>query len=208
MCLMTKDRPMPLRLKRDRLAALVEDQRVFFYAALEDRIDCCRKTGMALTCHDQFKYLTMVSPRVSRHVRQLCTTAKWHSHAAGRSLHRIHSTCEARWQARIKTPQPGSLTKTKIASPRVESGGVFGLSTGIAWIGVPPTAFWGPANGQPGEQNGIICGRPAVGKGFGHGSAEAGPASARRLRCGGVRRYGERAVGFRIDPLRISRIVS
>ena len=49
---------MPSRAKRDRLAALVEDQRVRCNAALEERIDCYRKTGKTLARYDQFKALT------------------------------------------------------------------------------------------------------------------------------------------------------
>ncbi len=58
MFLTMKCRLMPSRAKRDRLAALVEGQRVLYNAALEERIGCFRKTGRSVTCFDQCKALT------------------------------------------------------------------------------------------------------------------------------------------------------
>ena len=41
-----------------RLERMLEDQRQLSNAALEERIDCCRKTGIGRTCFDQCKALT------------------------------------------------------------------------------------------------------------------------------------------------------
>lgn len=58
MFLTMKCRLMPSRAKRDRLVSLIDDQRVLYNAALEERIGCFRKTGRSVTCFDQCKALT------------------------------------------------------------------------------------------------------------------------------------------------------
>ncbi len=48
----------PSRAKLRRLTELVDDQRLLYNAALEERIGCYRKTGKSLTYFDQTKALT------------------------------------------------------------------------------------------------------------------------------------------------------
>ncbi|MYH57587.1 MAG: IS200/IS605 family element transposase accessory protein TnpB [Boseongicola sp. SB0675_bin_26] len=58
MFLTMKYRLSPSRAKRRRLTKLVDDQRLLYNAALEERIDCYRKTGKSLSYFDQCKSLT------------------------------------------------------------------------------------------------------------------------------------------------------
>lgn len=43
-----------------RLDAFLRQQTVLWNAALEERIDCCRKTGKTITAFDQMKLLTVI----------------------------------------------------------------------------------------------------------------------------------------------------
>ena len=58
MSLALKCRLLPSKAKHKRLIELVEGQRLLYKAALEERIDCCRKTGKSPAHFDQTKALT------------------------------------------------------------------------------------------------------------------------------------------------------
>lgn len=58
MKVMIKYRLLPTRAQHRALAAILESQRQLYNAALEERIDCYRKTGKTLTYIDQCKALT------------------------------------------------------------------------------------------------------------------------------------------------------
>lgn len=51
-------RVLPTRQQHAALARILEDQRQLYNAALQERIDCYRKTGRSLTAYDQYKTLT------------------------------------------------------------------------------------------------------------------------------------------------------
>ena len=53
-----KYRLLPTKVQHQVLERILEDQRQLYNAALEERIECYRKTGKGLTCIDQFKGLT------------------------------------------------------------------------------------------------------------------------------------------------------
>jgi putative transposase len=58
MILSFKYRVLPTKKQHQALAAILESQRQLYNAALEERIDCYRKTGRNLTYNDQSKGLT------------------------------------------------------------------------------------------------------------------------------------------------------
>lgn len=53
-----KYRLLPTKRQHAALAEILESQRILYNAALQERIDCYRKTGKTRTCIDQFKALT------------------------------------------------------------------------------------------------------------------------------------------------------
>ena len=61
-----------------RLERTIEDQRQPCNAALEERIDCHRKTGKSLTFFDQCKALT----KCRRAIPGMAGSARWRSSAA------------------------------------------------------------------------------------------------------------------------------
>ena len=54
-----KYRLLPTKKQHAALASILEDQRQLYNAALQERIDCYRKTGKGLSCFDQIKSLTV-----------------------------------------------------------------------------------------------------------------------------------------------------
>jgi len=50
----------PTAVQRERLFAILREDRELYNAALEERIDCCGKTGRTLTAFDRMKSLTIV----------------------------------------------------------------------------------------------------------------------------------------------------
>ncbi len=59
MILTYKYRLLTAKRHHRRLAALVESQRLLYNAALEERIDCYRKTGRSISLYEQFNSLTV-----------------------------------------------------------------------------------------------------------------------------------------------------
>jgi putative transposase len=55
-----KYRLLPTKRQHRALEAILEDQRQLYNAALEERIDCYRKTGQSLTYRDQCKSITVL----------------------------------------------------------------------------------------------------------------------------------------------------
>lgn len=53
-----KYRLLPTKKQHGELATILESQRILYNAALQERIDCYRKTGKTLTYIDQFRELT------------------------------------------------------------------------------------------------------------------------------------------------------
>ena len=53
-----KYRLLTMARYQERLNTLVESQRQLYNAALQERIDCYKKTGVSLSCFDQYKGLT------------------------------------------------------------------------------------------------------------------------------------------------------
>ena len=58
MILTYKCRLLPSKKQHAALADICESQRQLYNAALQERMDCYRKTGKSLTCFDQYKELT------------------------------------------------------------------------------------------------------------------------------------------------------